>query len=131
MGDDPCGRKAVQPFQSRAGLRALAGFREGTHTGGVYADMLVRTLAISFGVTLLTVLIGYPLAYALTFAPAGLKRPLFLLSFIPLWMSLLGAPPPGSSCCRRTAWSTRPQGCWGWPASRWGCSIRGPASTSP
>lgn len=59
-------------------------------TIGVYGDMLVRTLTISLGVTLLTILIGYPLAYTLTFAPPGLKRPLFLLSFIPLWMSLLG-----------------------------------------
>ncbi|CAM5590691.1 putative spermidine/putrescine transport system permease protein [Aquamicrobium terrae] len=58
--------------------------------GGVYGDMLARTLTISFSVTLLTVLIGYPLAYALTFAPLRLKRPLFVLSFIPLWMSLLG-----------------------------------------
>jgi len=127
-------RAAGKPFSLSNLARVFApspASAEGTHTGGVYADMLVRTLAISFGVTLLTVLIGYPLAYALTFAPVGLKRPLFLLSFIPLWMSLLGAPPPGSSCCRRTAWSTRPQGCWGWPASRWGCSIRGPASTSP
>jgi len=86
-------RAAGKPFSLSNLARVFApspASVEGMHTGGVYADMLVRTLAISFGVTLLTVLIGYPLAYALTFAPVGLKRPLFLLSFIPLWMSLLG-----------------------------------------
>ena len=36
--------------------------------------MLARTLAISFGVTLLTVLIGYPLAYAITVAPPSLAN---------------------------------------------------------
>lgn len=86
-------KAAGRPFSLSNLGRAFApspSGREAGPAGGVYGDMLVRTLTISFGVTLVTVLIGYPLAYALTFAPPGLKRPLFLLSFIPLWMSLLG-----------------------------------------
>lgn len=87
-------KAAGRPFSlanlGRVFAPAPGGGESAGPTGSVYGDMLARTLAISFGVTLLTVLIGYPLAYAIIVAPPALKRLLFLLSFIPLWMSLLG-----------------------------------------
>lgn len=55
----------------------------------VYLELLWRTVAISLAVTGLCILIGYPMAYALTAARANVARLLFFLAFLPLWMSLL------------------------------------------
>lgn len=55
----------------------------------VYLALLWRTVTISLAVTGLCILIGYPMAYALTAARPGVARVLFFVAFLPLWMSLL------------------------------------------
>jgi putative spermidine/putrescine transport system permease protein len=52
---------------------------------GVYA----RTLTISLTVTVICVLLGYPLAYAVANAPARTAAMLMLLVLLPFWTSLL------------------------------------------
>ncbi len=52
---------------------------------GVYA----RTLTISLTVTVICVLLGYPLAYAVANAPARTAAILMLLVLLPFWTSLL------------------------------------------
>lgn len=54
-----------------------------------YMALLYRSLAVSLQVTLLTALIGYPLAYAIANAPERARNALLLLVAIPLWTSTL------------------------------------------
>lgn len=54
-----------------------------------YMHILYRSLWVSLQVTVLTVLIGYPLAYVITRAPERLREGLILLVAIPLWTSTL------------------------------------------
>ena len=61
----------------------------------VYIDILKRTFFISLTVTLLTLLLGYPVAFMLANSPAWLANMLMLLVLIPFWTSLL---------VRTTAW---------------------------
>ena len=61
----------------------------------VYTPLMWRTLQVSLGVTLLCLLLGYPLAYAITTAPPQRARLLLLLVLVPFWTSLL---------VRTTAW---------------------------
>lgn len=55
----------------------------------VYLDRLEVTLWISIVVTLLTVLIGYPMAYVMAMAGKTAGRVLFILVLLPFWVSLL------------------------------------------
>ena len=61
----------------------------------IYISLFLRTLVVSLGVTLLCLLIGYPLAHLITNASAGMSRMLLLLVLVPFWTSLL---------VRTTAW---------------------------
>jgi putative spermidine/putrescine transport system permease protein len=61
----------------------------------IYRDVIVRTFAISAAVTLLCLLLGYPLAYWIATAPPITARLLLLLVLLPFWTSLL---------VRTTAW---------------------------
>ena len=55
----------------------------------VYLEVLFRTMRIAASVTLLTLLLGYPLAYFMSFE-AGLRKELFYqLVIVPLWVSYL------------------------------------------
>src|SRR5690606_11603396 len=54
-----------------------------------YMALLYRSLTVSLQVTLLTALIGYPLAYAIANAPERTRNALLLLVAIPLWTSTL------------------------------------------
>jgi len=54
-----------------------------------YLSVLFRSLRIAAAVTLLAVLLGYPLAYFLSFHAAGRKDLLYQLVIIPLWASYL------------------------------------------
>jgi len=54
-----------------------------------YMIILLRSLTISFQVTVLTVLVGYPLAYWIASAPERRQNLLLLLVAIPLWTSTL------------------------------------------
>src|ERR1700723_2493373 len=54
-----------------------------------YLSRLLRSLRIAAAVTLLALLLGYPLAYFLSFHAAGRKDLLYQLVIIPLWASYL------------------------------------------
>ncbi|NEH48318.1 ABC transporter permease subunit [Rhizobium leguminosarum] len=61
----------------------------------IYVDVILRTVFISFSVTVLCVLIGYPLAYMLASTDDKTARWLMMLVLLPFWTSLL---------VRTTAW---------------------------
>ena len=61
----------------------------------VYTPLMWRTLLVSLGVTLLCLLIGYPIAYMIANSPPKRSRLLLLLVLVPFWTSLL---------VRTTAW---------------------------
>jgi spermidine/putrescine transport system permease protein len=55
----------------------------------VYIEVLFRTMRIAASVTLLSLLLGYPLAYFMSFE-AGVRKELFYqLVIVPLWVSYL------------------------------------------
>ncbi len=61
----------------------------------IYKDILVRTLGISFFVTLMTLILGYPVAYMLATSPQRTASILMIFVLLPFWTSLL---------VRTTAW---------------------------
>ncbi len=62
----------------------------------IYKQILMRTLGISLLVTLLTLLLGYPVAFMLATLPQRTASLLMILVLLPFWTSLL---------VRTTAWS--------------------------
>jgi putative spermidine/putrescine transport system permease protein len=54
-----------------------------------YSKVLVNTLRISFTVTLVTFVLGYPLAYLLNSLPANKRNLLLIGVLIPFWTSIL------------------------------------------
>lgn len=61
----------------------------------VFVTVFLRTLWISFMVTVACLLLGYPVAYLLASLPARLANPLLILVLVPFWTSVL---------VRTTAW---------------------------
>ena len=61
----------------------------------IYIGVFIRTLGISFTVTLATLLLGFPLAYLLAQLPPRTSNLLMILVLVPFWTSLL---------VRTTAW---------------------------
>jgi len=55
----------------------------------LYLQVLFRTARIAASVTILSVLLGYPLAYYLSFHAGPLKQLLYQLVIVPLWVSYL------------------------------------------
>jgi len=55
----------------------------------VYAEVLFRSAAIALGVTVLSVLLAFPLAYYLSFRAGLRKEVLYQLVIVPLWVSYL------------------------------------------
>ena len=55
----------------------------------IYLPLLQRTLAVSLGITLLCLLLGYPIAYLIANAPPRRANLLLLLVLVPFWTSLL------------------------------------------
>lgn len=55
----------------------------------IYLDILGRTFTVSFLVTLLTVVLGFPVAYLLATLPANKANLLMILVLLPFWTSLL------------------------------------------
>jgi spermidine/putrescine transport system permease protein len=55
----------------------------------VYLDVLFRTMRIAASVTLCSLLLGYPLAYYLSFHSSARKDLLYQLVIVPLWVSYL------------------------------------------
>jgi spermidine/putrescine transport system permease protein len=58
-------------------------------TNPVYLQVLFRTMRIAGSVTLLSLLLGYPLAYYLSFHGGPRKELLYQLVIVPLWVSYL------------------------------------------
>src|SRR5450631_1878819 len=58
-------------------------------TNPVYADVLLRSMRIAASVTLCSLLLGYPLAYYLSFHAGARKEILYQLVIVPLWVSYL------------------------------------------
>lgn len=63
----------------------------------LYLQALLGSLRIALTSTILTLLIGYPMAYAIARAEPGMRTPLLLLVILPFWTSFL---------IRVYAWST-------------------------
>ncbi|MET0482443.1 MAG: ABC transporter permease, partial [Aestuariivirgaceae bacterium] len=61
----------------------------------IYRTLLWRTFSISLIVTLLTLILGYPVAYVLATTPPRISNLLMVLVLVPFWTSLL---------VRTTAW---------------------------
>ena len=55
----------------------------------VYLEVLLRTMRIAASVTLCSLLLGYPLAYYLSFHAGARKELLYQLVIVPLWVSYL------------------------------------------
>jgi spermidine/putrescine transport system permease protein len=55
----------------------------------VYIEVLLRTMRIAASVTLCSLLLGYPLAYYLSFHAGARKELLYQLVIVPLWVSYL------------------------------------------
>lgn len=55
----------------------------------LYLQVLFRTVRIAAGVTMASVLLGYPLAYFLSFHAGPRKELLYQLVIVPLWVSYL------------------------------------------
>lgn len=61
----------------------------------IYVTLFLRTLWLSALITVLCMLLGYPVAYLLATLPARFANPLMILVLLPFWTSLL---------VRTTAW---------------------------
>jgi putative spermidine/putrescine transport system permease protein len=61
----------------------------------IYVTLFVRTLIVSAAVTLLCLVLGYPVAFLMTQAPAGWRNFIMVLVLLPFWTSLI---------VRTTAW---------------------------
>jgi putative spermidine/putrescine transport system permease protein len=55
----------------------------------IYVTLFIRTLWVSAGVTLLCLLLGYPVAYLLAQLPVRITNLLMILVLLPFWTSLL------------------------------------------
>jgi len=58
-------------------------------TNPLYAEVLFRTMRIAASVMLCSLLLGYPLAYYLSFHSGARKELLYQLVIVPLWVSYL------------------------------------------
>ncbi len=56
----------------------------------LYRAVLLRTFRLSLIVTVLCLLLGYPVAYTIAHAPQRLTAPLITMVLIPFWISILG-----------------------------------------
>lgn len=55
----------------------------------IYVDILIRTFVVAFSVTILSVILGFPVAYLLANLPAKTANLLMILVLLPFWTSLL------------------------------------------
>jgi spermidine/putrescine transport system permease protein len=58
-------------------------------TNPVYVEVLLRSMRIAASVTLCSLLLGYPLAYYLSFHAGARREILYQLVIVPLWVSYL------------------------------------------
>jgi len=55
----------------------------------IYVSLFIKTLWVSFLVTVLCIVLAYPIAYQLATLPAGVGNLLLILVLLPFWTSLL------------------------------------------
>jgi putrescine transport system permease protein len=84
----------LDPAKGFAGLRELFGAFDFENyklvmSDSLYLDSYLQSLYIAALSTLILLLIGYPLAYAMSRAPAGLRPILLMLVILPFWTSFL------------------------------------------
>jgi len=79
---------AVSPAQTIVRHWNLNNYRELLHVP-VYFEVLLRSMRIAASVSALTLLLGYPLAYYVSFHAGRRKHLLYQLVIIPLWVSYL------------------------------------------
>ncbi len=70
----------------------------------IYVDVLLRTLLISASVTLLCLLLGFPVAWLLTQVRDRTADWLMVLVLLPFWTSLLVRTAAWVVCCSAKAW---------------------------
>jgi spermidine/putrescine transport system permease protein len=58
-------------------------------TDSIYPKILLKTILMALGITLLSLAMAYPLAYMISFKMKRAKDFLFMVSIIPLWVSYL------------------------------------------
>lgn len=75
--------------------RAVDGSIQSRESARIYVQLYTKTLRMALIITLLCVLLGYPLAYYLATAPPMTANMLMVLVLLPFWTSLL---------VRTTAW---------------------------
>jgi len=79
---------AVSPEQTIVHQWSLGNYGELLRVQ-MYPDVLFRSMRIAGAVTVLALLLGYPLAYFLSFHAGSRKHLLYQLVIIPLWVSYL------------------------------------------
>jgi spermidine/putrescine transport system permease protein len=79
---------SVSPSQAIVHQWNLGSYRE-LLRNPMYLEVLFRSIRIAGSVTLLALLLGYPLAYYLSFYASGKKELLYQMVIIPLWVSYL------------------------------------------
>ncbi len=89
-------RAAGQRFTARHYLKALdfergpeGGYVRSPEEWRIYVPLFWRTLKVSLGVTLLCLVIGYPIAHLIANSPPRRANVLLLLVLLPFWTSLL------------------------------------------
>jgi len=78
----------LNEFQQVVRHATLANY-EHLFTNPLYLTVILRSLRIAFSVVVLSLLIGYPLAFFLTFHAGANRRLLYQAVIIPLWVSYL------------------------------------------
>ena len=83
-------RPAGRPVAARsAGANAGLGNYEQLFANSAYARVLFNTFSVAGVVTLISVLLGFPLAWAITLVPKGWGRWLLNIALLSMWTSLL------------------------------------------
>ncbi len=76
-------------YMKAAGFDFVGGTFSQSNTASVYQVLYVKTLGIALSITVLCMLLGYPLAYYLAKAPSKTANALMILVLLPFWTSLL------------------------------------------
>ena len=67
----------------------LDGLEPKVEEDGAFLPIYIRTLVLSFSVTVICLLIGYPVAWWIAMAPPKMSSFLMMLVLIPFWLSIL------------------------------------------
>jgi len=80
-------------FYSKEGYLVVPDFQTGNYgrffSSPLYIEVLLRSVQVAAIVTVLSLLIGYPVAFYMAFVATRRKRLLYFLVIIPLWTSFL------------------------------------------